>query len=62
MDRLGVAAAGKTPLVAPMVKKERPTLVPFPVRAPLLASDSPGGRDPLVTLNVGAGNPEALNV
>lgn len=50
------------PEVAVIVKLNVPTVVGVPVKAPLVASESPLGRLPLVTANVGEGPPLAVMV
>ena len=55
-------AAGFTPFVAVTTILNVPPAVGVPDRAPPAASDIPAGSAPVVTLNVGAGFPEAVKV
>jgi hypothetical protein len=59
---LALTAAVPTPLEAETVNVKAPDAVGVPDRTPAALSDRPVGRVPLLTANVGAGLPEAVNV
>jgi hypothetical protein len=58
---VGEDAAGETPFDAVIVKEYLPARVGDPERIPVVeSSDSPGGKEPLVTEKVGTGYPLAV--
>ena len=56
-----VVAAGDTPLDAVTVNVLEPAAEGVPLRRPAAVRVRPAGSEPLATLNVGAGEPEAAN-
>jgi hypothetical protein len=63
MVMLADVASGEVPLAALTVNVDDPAVVGVPDNTPVVSSNvRPAGRDPLPTVNIGDGLPEALNV